>query len=63
MLTIEQKRERRRQYYLRNRDRILASAKARRLAKKGAVDYIGEIGDFDGLYFNEDEIDGFNPMG
>ena len=62
MLTIEQKRERRRQYYLRNRDRILAAAKARRLAKKGAVDYIGDIGDFDGLYFNVDDIDGVNPM-
>ena len=62
MLTIEQKRERRREYYIKNRDRILAATKARRLAKKGAVGYIGDIGDFDGLYFNEDEIDGVNPM-
>lgn len=55
MLSVEEKREKRRAYYVKNRDRILAQRKDRRLAKKGegVLEKIYANTDADFEYVNE----------
>jgi hypothetical protein len=55
-LSLEEKRERRRAYYLKNRDKILEQRRAKRLAKKEGGVSLGELygsGDIDFADVNE----------